>query len=520
MEWFVVSRFFLNTSINHSFKSKFTTSLNHSNHQDTLVKIFLFRNFCSRFLLWFEWKLTCSFTPGQKISIFVSPVFHHCWWEFTRNDVVHVLLIKWSKQSFDFFRKSVGLDFCRVWKTVHHTCNTTEFQSFTNYVPAVHKEFCNPFRIHTVSNHLVVTADCTSLEHTTKNCLFTHKVRLNFCNERRFKNTSLWTAHTYSQSLSHCPTLSFRVVYRMNSDKIRYTKSTGKFVVNFCTRTFWSTHNNCDVLTNLHSFFNHVKSMWVPQSCTLFHQLLNFVYNWSVLLIWSKVTNKVSSWNHFLICTNFKSVFCSVLPGLTFFCDSRFAECIRNIKTRVTKTHTLVQTLSTTTNDYDFKTFKSLYAISKFFFCHRTTVTKLQTSFTPWNWVKIVDSHFSFLFAAVDFIKTTFFRFRAHVFVCSASLHKRKHRAIQGSGFRLHCCATRLRAPFLSLARCCLNYSLIGILRKVKQSHFNDDFYARYIFCIRQWHHQNSWKLFLVESLTTMDFLSILYPFLLWWIII
>ena len=304
-----------------------------------------------------------------------------------------MFLIKWSKQFFNFFRKFISLNFCRIRKAIHHTCNSTKFKSFTNYIPTVHKEFCNPFRIHSVSNHFVITTNSSSLKHTTKNSLFTHKVRFYFSNKGRFKNTSFWTTHTNSQSLSISPTFSFWVIIRMNSNQIRNTKSALEFVPNFCTWTFWSTHNNSNIRANLHTFFNNIESVWIPQSRTFFHFAHNFVNNIWMLLIWSQVTNKVSSRNHFIISSNFKTIFSSIFPRLAFFSNSAFTKSIRNIKTRITQTHTLVQTLSSTTNNNDFFTFKSLYAVSKFISCHRTTFSKKQTSFTPRNWIKIIFTH-------------------------------------------------------------------------------------------------------------------------------
>ena len=178
MQRFVVSRFFLNSSINHSFKSKFTTSFYHSNKQDTLVKIFLLSNFISSFGILFKSKLTSIFTPSQQILVASSPVFHHSAREFTRNNIIHVLLIKRSKQLFNLLRNFVSLNLCRVRKTVHHICNSAPFKSFTYNIPAVHKEFCSIFRRNTFANHLVITNNSTSLKHTAKNCLLAHKVTL------------------------------------------------------------------------------------------------------------------------------------------------------------------------------------------------------------------------------------------------------------------------------------------------------------------------------------------------------
>ena len=287
MQRFIISTFFFNSSVNHSFKSKFTTSFYHSNHQNTFIKEFLFRNFFARFSVLFKIKFTSVFTPSKKVNIFVCPVYHHSFWEFTTDNIIHVFLIKWSKQFFNLFWKFISLNFCRIWKTVHHICNSTPFKSFTNNVPTVHQKFCSIFRTNSFFNHFVVTNNCSRLKHTTKNCLFAHKVRFYFCNKRRFQNTSFRTTHTNSQSLSISPTFSFWVIFWVNSNQIWNTKATFKFVVNFSSRTFWRTHNNSNIRTNLHSFFNHVKSMRIPKCCTFFHFLLNFCNNRSVLFIWS-----------------------------------------------------------------------------------------------------------------------------------------------------------------------------------------------------------------------------------------
>ena len=128
----------------------------------------------------------------------------------------------------------------------------------------------------------------------------------------------------------------------MNSNQIRNTKTTLEFVPNFCTRTLWSTHNNCNIRTNLHSLFNHIKSMTIPESRTLLHFLHNFCNNRSMLLIRSKITNQICSWNHFVISTNLKTIFRSIFPGLTLFFNSTVSQSVTNIQTRIAQTHSLI----------------------------------------------------------------------------------------------------------------------------------------------------------------------------------
>ena len=136
-------------------------------------------------------------------------------------------------------------------KTVHHVCDSAPFESLRNYVPAVHQKFCGIFRSDSLAYHLVKADDRSGLKHSAQNCLFAHKVRFNFRNERRFKNTCLASAHSYSQGLCISPAFLFRVVYRVNGDKVRNTESSLEFVPYFCSRSFWSAHYNCDVRTDL-----------------------------------------------------------------------------------------------------------------------------------------------------------------------------------------------------------------------------------------------------------------------------
>ncbi len=258
----------------------------------------------------------------------------------------------------------------------------------------MHQKFCGVFRSDSFAYHFVVANDCSCLKHSAQNCLLAHKVRLNFRNKARFKNARLASAHSYSQSFCISPAFSFRVIVRVNGDKVRNTKSSLEFMVNFCARTFWSAHYNCDVRANLHSLFNDIESVRVPQSRAFLHSLHNFCNNRSVLLVRSKVSNKVSSWNHLIISTNFKSVFCGILPRLAFFCDCRFPQSITNIKPRIAQAKALVQTLRTATNDYNFFALKSFYAVSKFFFSHRTAMSQLKSGFSPRNRIKIIVTHF------------------------------------------------------------------------------------------------------------------------------
>ena len=178
----------------------------------------------------------------------------------------------------------------------------------------MHEELCDPFRIHSVGDHLVVADDCSGLEHTAEDCLLAHEVGFNFSDERRLEDARLASAHSDCQSLRDCPALSFRVVNRVDCDEVRNTESSVELVVDFRAGTFRSAHHDGDVLANLHSFLNHVEAVAVPESGSLLHEFLHFGDDGRMLLVRSEVADQISGRNHLRVRSNFETVLRGVLP--------------------------------------------------------------------------------------------------------------------------------------------------------------------------------------------------------------
>ena len=177
----------------------------------------------------------------------------------------------------------------------------------------------------------------------------------------------------------------------MYSDKGRNTKATNIFCANLGAWSLGSHHHNGNVGANLHSFFNNIESVAVPQRSSLLHQGNNIFQNIGVLLVWGKVSHQVSSGNHFLVGSHLESIFHGVLVAGTLFGNGLCTQCIAYIKTGIPQVHSLMETLGTTTDDNNLLAFQGICSVGKFFPIHKAAVTQLNQGFPPRDGIKIIN---------------------------------------------------------------------------------------------------------------------------------
>ncbi|MNC37457.1 hypothetical protein D3C75_860230 [compost metagenome] len=188
------------------------------------------------------------------------------------------------------------------------------FQRFGDGFPAELNQFFCIRWVGAFFHQLVEAQQGTRLQHAAQNSLLTHQVRFNFCNKRRFQNTSTMTASCSSPGFSDSHAFAFRIVFWVNRNQSRNTETTFVFFTNFSTRAFWRNHHHGDVLTDLLAHFNHVKTVGVTQCCTIFHHRLNSLNNRRVLLVWRQVNNQIRLRDQFFVGANFKTVFGRFTP--------------------------------------------------------------------------------------------------------------------------------------------------------------------------------------------------------------
>ena len=183
VEGLVVGTLWLDSCINHGFKCQLYTSLNHSHHQDTIVKVFLLSNFHITSGSLLKCSLSSSLTPCQQVLVIVCPVNHHNTAEFTSNNVVHVLLVQGSHNCLQLLGKGIGLDFGRIRQAIHHSSDSAPLESLGNGFPTVLNQLGSIALVQSLFYHAVKAQDTSCLEHSAENGLLTHEVGLNLCHK-------------------------------------------------------------------------------------------------------------------------------------------------------------------------------------------------------------------------------------------------------------------------------------------------------------------------------------------------
>src|SRR5690606_1400863 len=109
------------------------------------------------------------------------------------------------------------------------------------------------------------------LQHSAKDRLLTHQVRLHFCNERTLQAAGTMSAGCRSIGLRNLQSVAVRIVLRMDSKQGRYAESTLVLFAYLGAGALGSHHNDGEVFTDLHALFNDVEAVAVGKSCALLH---------------------------------------------------------------------------------------------------------------------------------------------------------------------------------------------------------------------------------------------------------
>ena len=308
-----------------------------------------------------------------------------------------MLAEQWTHQFFQLFSHVERQDFGRVAQTIHHVGDAAVFQRFGGGFPTVLDQFGGIAFVDAVFNHLLEAQNRTRLQHTAQNGLLTHQVRLDFSHERRFQTACAVTASTSRPCLGDVPAFFFWIILRVYCQQCWNTETTLVLFTYFRAWALWCNHNNRQVFTDLHAFFNDVEAVGVTQASAFFHQRHNSTNHSAVLLVWCQVTNQISCWDQFFVSADNETVFGSVFPGLTLLGDGCFTQSVGNVQARVTHVQTLVQALCATTNDDDFLAFQEVRFRGELVTIHKTTATQLIQLLTKVQCVEIVITHLDVL---------------------------------------------------------------------------------------------------------------------------
>ena len=375
VERFVVGAHRLDAHGAHGFESEFHTGLDHGGHENATVEVFLFGDYLVGSFDLFEFEFARFATPLEEVLVAGFPVNHHGAGELAGDDVVLVFAVERLHDLLHLFGEFRCADLGRVGETVHHIGDTAVLQGFGNGFPAVLEQLDRVSRFNAeILHHLVVAKDGAGLEHTAKDGLFAHEVRLHFGDERAFENARTVGMEASSVSLGVVPTLTFGVVFRVHSDEAGHTETANVFATDFGTRALRGDHDHRDVLADFLAFFDDVEAVAVREGGALLHELHDGRDHVVVLLVRCEVANEVCIRNHFFVGTDLEAVFSSVLPGLALLFDGFLAERVRDVEAAIAQVKTLMETLGTATDEHDLLALEGFNTTAEFRMFHETAV--------------------------------------------------------------------------------------------------------------------------------------------------
>ncbi len=251
-----------------------------------------------------------------------------------------------------------GLDLGRIRQAVHHVGNTTLFEAFRDGFPAVLYQFGSISSVNSLFQHAVVAKYRTGLQHATKDSLFAHQVGFHFGNKGRLQNTGTVTAGGSGIGFGDLQTITVRVILPMYGNQCRYAETTFVFFTYLSTWAFRRNHDDGQVITDLHAFFNNIETMGVGQTGAFFHQRHDLLNHRRVLLVRGQVQYQIGFGNQFFKSADSKGVISGIDPGLALFLDGCCTQGVADIQTTVAHVQSLIETLGTTAKNHDFFTFQ------------------------------------------------------------------------------------------------------------------------------------------------------------------
>ncbi len=358
-EWRFVQRLVvrglsLDASIGHGFEGELNTGANEGDHEDALVEVLLLGDFNVARSGLFESGRVGRFAPCEQILVVIVPVGHHAAGERAGHDVFLMLVEQVAHDVLQLLGELECLELSWVAEAIHHVGDAAVLERFANRVEGVLHELGRPTCFDALFDHLVVSEQRTGLEKTAENCLLAHEVGLNFSDEAGLETAGAVAASGASVGLGNVPTLAFRVVFSVNSEKRRNAETA---LVLFADLRAWalrSNHDYSEVLADFHAFFHDVETVRVSEGRALLHEWLYRIDYGGVLLVGSEVEHEVSGWEHLFVSADSETVLGRVLPRLALFFDRCPAESVADVETGVPHVEALIEPLSATANDDHF----------------------------------------------------------------------------------------------------------------------------------------------------------------------
>mmetsp|Transcript_35246 Transcript_35246/g.76044 ORF Transcript_35246/g.76044 Transcript_35246/m.76044 type:complete len:585 (+) Transcript_35246:216-1970(+) len=363
VEGLVVSALRLHACGHHFLEGQLDTGLDHSHHDDSVVEIFLLRDghvACRGHL---EASLCGLLPPLQQVRVVVVPVLHHDPGKFAGDDVVLMLHVERSQDVLELFGQLEALDLRGVVEAVHHAGDAAVLQSLCDGLPAILDELGCVAWVHALLHHLVEAEHGTGLEHAAEDGLLAHQVTLHFSDEGAQQDSGPVTASGRSVGLCDLKTLLLGIVFGVDSDERWHSEASLVLLPDLGTRALGRHHDDGDVVADLHTLLNDVEAVAVGEGGALLHQRHHLGDHRGVLLVGSQIENDVSLRNELLVSADLEAVAAGVDVARALALDGLGPQRVADVAAGVPDVQTLVQALSSTSDNDELLILNLLHAI-------------------------------------------------------------------------------------------------------------------------------------------------------------
>mmetsp|Transcript_121195 Transcript_121195/g.376768 ORF Transcript_121195/g.376768 Transcript_121195/m.376768 type:complete len:486 (+) Transcript_121195:225-1682(+) len=351
VERLVVGALRLHANGDHLFEGKLDTSLDHRNHEHSVVKVLLIRDLHIARGRLLEVCLGGLGTPLQEVCVVIVPVRHHGARENARDDVILVLRVERLHDALELLCKLEGLYLRRVVQAVHHADDAAMLQRLGDGLPTILNELRCVTRLDALLHHLVETEDGTRLEHATEDGLLAHEVALHLRNEGAQEDAGTIPAGGRCVGLGQIQALALGVVLWVHGDERRHAETPLVLLADLRAGALWSHHDDSEVIADLHALLHNVEAVAVGKGSTLLHEGHHLGYHIRVLLVWREVQHHVSTRHQLIVCANIKTVAGGIDKARALQLYGVLSECVADLAARVPHVQALIQALRAATND-------------------------------------------------------------------------------------------------------------------------------------------------------------------------
>ena len=145
---------------------------------------------------------------------------------------------------------------------------------------------------------------------------------------------------------------AFRVVFQVDRYQCRHTEATQVLLAHFCTGAFGRHHDDREIVTDFHAFFDDIETVRIGEAGALLHERHDGFHHVGVLFVRREVKYQVSFRDHLFVGADLKTGLGGFNPRRSLFFDRFFAERVGHVQPAIPQIQALIEALSTTTDDH------------------------------------------------------------------------------------------------------------------------------------------------------------------------